>query len=94
MFTNKKQYNRRTITSAAVAVVLALASTSAMASAMDSAPGDDEDDAPGKKEACAFIGCPGGSRVCGTATGKITSGAPPFVGEISVSWTCYENPAF
>ena len=23
-------------------------------------------------------------------SGKIISGLPPFVGEISVSWTCYE----
>ncbi|MBC8089210.1 MAG: hypothetical protein H7Z40_18245 [Phycisphaerae bacterium] len=81
-------FSRRTATSAAVAILLALASSTAMAMG-----GVDEDDNEGKKEACSAIGCPNGSRQCGSATGKITAGIPPFVGEIEVSWTCYENPA-
>lgn len=81
-------FGRRTAASAAVAILLALASSTAMAMSFD-----EEDDAEGKREACAAIGCPDGARLCGSASGKITAGIPPFVGEIEVSWTCYENAA-
>ena len=94
MLSSSRKFNRRTITSAAVAVLVALASSSALASAADIPPGDDDSEAAGKHEACAAIGCPDGSRVCGTAAGKITAGVPPFVGEVSVSWTCYEAGVF
>ncbi len=88
MSKNTSTFSRRTAASAAVALILALASSTAMA--MSS--GDEGDETAGKKEACAAIGCPNGSRLCGTASGKITAGIPPFVGEIEVEWTCYENP--
>ena len=51
---------------------------------------EDDDAAPGKSQACGAIGCQNGNRECATASGKIAAGAPPFVGEVSVSWTCYE----
>ncbi|MEP6836303.1 MAG: hypothetical protein ABJB74_23135 [Gemmatimonas sp.] len=81
--------NSRTLTASVLAVVFALSSSAALARAM-SGPPDESEDAPGKTEACRAIGCAGGNRACGTVSGKLTSGAPPFVGEISVSWTCYE----
>lgn len=87
---HRSKLNSRTVASSALAVILALSSTAALARAMEGGEGDD-DDTPGKTEACSFIGCPNGNRQCGTASGKITSGAPPFVGEIAVSWTCYEK---
>lgn len=94
MFNKTSQFNRRSVAAGAFAVLLALASSSAMASAMAGGGDDEDDDAPGKKEACNAIGCPNGNRVCGTASGKISAGAPPFVGEVSVSWTCYESAPF
>ncbi|MBC8088343.1 MAG: hypothetical protein H7Z40_13825, partial [Phycisphaerae bacterium] len=75
MSNTTNSFSRRTATSAAVAILLALASSTAMA--MGGV--DDEDDNEGKKEACSAIGCPNGSRQCGSATGKITAGIPPFV---------------
>lgn len=87
----KGNTKRSTTWSACAALMLAIASTSALA-AVPVEGGEDSDDAPSKTQACSFIGCANGSRVCGTASGKITSGAPPFVGEVAVSWTCYENP--
>lgn len=74
--------------SSALAVVLSIATTSALASAM-SYEGDD-DDAEMKTAACAVIGCHNGARVCGTAGGTIKVGIPPFVGEVNVTYTCYE----
>lgn len=88
MFSLKGNTKRSATLSACSALMLALASTSALAwGGVD----EEEDDSPSKTQACSFIGCPNGNRVCGTATGKITSGAPPFIGEVAVSWTCYEN---
>ena len=81
--------NSRTIVSSTLAVVLALSTTAALGRAM-SAP-DEDDDTPGKSEACGAIGCPNGGRVCGTVGGKIGAIVPPFTGEISVTWTCYEQ---
>ena len=83
--------NSRTVASSALAVVLALSSTAALGRAMSGPGEDDSDDNSGKTQACAFIGCPNGNRVCGTASGKISGSVPPFTGEISVSWTCYES---
>lgn len=68
-------------------VLLALAASSGIASAMDSG-GDDGV----KTAACAAIGCADGSRECARATGTIKAGIPPWVGEVSVSYTCYEAP--
>jgi len=81
--------NSRTLVSSALAVVLALSSTAALGRAMSGSEGDE--DAPGKSEACSAIGCPNGNRQCGTVAGKIGAIVPPFTGEISVSWTCYEQ---
>lgn len=86
----RSRRNSRTLAASALAVVLALSSTAAIARAMAGPDDGDDDSAPGKAEACRAIGCPNGNRQCGVATGKITSGLPPFVGEITVSWTCYE----
>lgn len=80
--------NTRTIVSSALAVVLALSSTAALGRAMS---GANEDDVSGKTQACASIGCANGDRLCGTVGGKIGAIVPPFTGEISVSWTCYET---
>ena len=87
----RTKLNSRTIMASALAVVLALSSSAALARAMESSDDGDDSSVPGKAEACRFIGCPNGNRQCGTASGKIISGAPPFVGEVNVSWTCYEN---
>lgn len=89
MFTSRKTSRRRLTISALSGAMLAIASTTALAA--EYGGGDGEDAPPGKTEACAFIGCANGARVCGTASGKITGGAPPFVGEVAVSWTCYEQ---
>jgi uncharacterized membrane protein len=78
----------RSVVASVLAVALALSSSAAIASAMNV---DEEGEEAGKAEACAFIGCRDGNRECGKATGKISSGMPPFVGEIKVSWTCYEG---
>ena len=88
---HRSKLNSRAIAASVLGIVLALSSTSALARAMVGSGDGDDDDAPGKAEACRAIGCPNGNRVCGTASGKITAGAPPFVGEIAVSWTCYEG---
>lgn len=82
--------NSRTFVASALAVVVALASTAALGRAMSSSD-DYNDDAPGKAEACGAIGCPNGSRLCGSIGGKLGAVIPPFSGEISVSWTCYEG---
>ena len=80
--------NSRTLITSALAVILALSSTAALGRAM---PGlNEDDDASGKTAACASIGCANGNRLCGTVGGKIGAIVPPFTGEISVSWTCYE----
>jgi len=73
---------------ATVAVVLSVASTAVLASAM-SYEGDDEN-ADVKALACAVIGCANGGRACGTVGGTIKSVAPPFIGEVSVNFNCYE----
>ena len=83
------RFNSRTIASSALAVILALSSTAALGRAM-SGP-EEDDDMPGKSEACGAIGCAGGARLCGSISGKIGAVVPPFVGEIGVSWTCYEK---
>lgn len=85
---------RRAVASAVVAVALALVSSSAMALG-EPVDGEDDDDSAGKKTACQAIGCEGGERKCGKISGKVSAGLPPFVGEVAVSWTCYEKqPVF
>lgn len=72
-------------------VILALATTTALASAMS--VDDDEGEAGLKAQACAAIGCPDGNRECAKASGTIKAGLPPWSGEVSVSYTCYEPAA-
>jgi hypothetical protein len=72
----------------ALALILSLATTSGLATAMSSEEGEDSDL---KTTACALIGCRNGSRECGTVSGTIKAGAPPFVGEVEVEYTCYEG---
>lgn len=87
------QNRRKLWLTSAVAVVLSIASTSALASAMSNEGDDPELDL--KTAACHLIGCPNGSRVCGTASGTIRLGAAPLQGEVNVTYTCYEpTPAF
>ena len=73
-----------------VAIAVALGSTAALASAM-SYGGDEDDDTNLKSLACSIIGCPNGNRLCGNFGGTIKGGAPPFTGEVTVSYTCYES---
>lgn len=81
--------NRKSFAFASVfSVVLALAASSGIASAMDS----DGDDGV-KSAACGVIGCADGARECAKATGTLKAGIPPWVGEVSVTYTCYEAPA-
>ena len=80
--------NTRTIVSSALAVVLALSSTAALGRAMS---GANEDDVSNKTQACGSIGCRNGDRLCGSIGGKVGVNVPPFTGEVSVSWTCYED---
>jgi hypothetical protein len=84
---------RNLIIASAFAAMLASASSAAIARAAGYAGGDDGgDDSSFKSAACGLIGCANGNRVCGTAGGTIKAGIPPFVGEVSVEYTCYENP--
>ena len=83
------QHRKKLVFTSVLAIVLSLASTAALASAM-SYDGDEED-ADVKTAACAVIGCPNGNRLCGSAGGTVKLGVPPFVGEVSVKYTCYEN---
>lgn len=83
------QGRRKLIVVSALAAMLASAGSAGIASAADY-EGEDDDSSP-KSAACGLIGCANGPRVCGTATGTIKAGIPPFVGEVSVSYTCYEN---
>lgn len=87
------QGRRKLITISALAAVMASMGSAAIASAAGYEGGDD-DDSSLKEVACGLIGCPNGSRVCGTTTGTIKAGVAPFVGEVSVSYTCYENVSF
>ncbi|MEP6836301.1 MAG: hypothetical protein ABJB74_23125 [Gemmatimonas sp.] len=82
------QNRKRLLITSVLAVVLSIASSAALASAM-SYDGDGED-AEMKTAACNFISCPDGSRLCGSAGGAIKIGIPPFVGEVNVTYTCYE----
>ena len=90
-----KLYRSRLATASLLAVVLASAGSAALAGAAEVGgdEGDDEDGAAMKRAACSFIGCGNGSRVCGTASGTFKIGVQPFIGEVGVSYTCYENPA-
>ena len=72
------------------AALLASVASAAIASAAESGGEDGDDDNSSKTAGCALIGCANGARLCGTATGTIKAGVPPFVGEVSVSYTCYE----
>lgn len=72
-------------------IVFALATTTALASAMGV---DDDDDSAGiKSTACAGIGCRDGGRECAKVSGTMKAGLPPWSGEVSVTYTCYEAPA-
>ena len=81
-------HRTKLLITSAFAVVLSVASTAVIASAM-SYEGDD-DNADVKTLACTIIGCPNGGRSCGTVGGTIKSVAPPFIGEVTVNFTCYE----
>ena len=80
---------KKLLLTSAIAIVMSIASTAAIASAMSYE--DDDDNVDVKSAACRAIGCPNGNRVCGSTTGTIKAGIPPFVGEVSVSYTCYES---
>lgn len=86
---NSSRTARRNLLASTAAVVLALASSAALAGAM-AGPDEEDPEAPGKAEACRAIGCPNGNRLCGTTSGKLISGGVPFIGEVAVGWTCYE----
>lgn len=90
-----KSYRNKLAVSSLLAALLASAGSAAIAGAAETGGegGDDEDGAAMKRAACSFIGCGNGSRVCGTASGTFKIGVQPFVGEVGVSYTCYENPA-
>lgn len=89
------QLRKKLLFTSAAAIVLSIASTAALASAMSYEGAGDDDDADMRSAACSLIGCANGNRVCGTAGGAIKAGIPPFVGEVSVTYTCYESaPAF
>lgn len=80
--------NRKTFALASsLGLVLALAASAGFASAMEY--GDEGI----KASACAAIGCADGARECAKATGTLKAGIPPWVGEVSVQYTCYEKPA-
>ncbi|MEO7998056.1 MAG: hypothetical protein ABI852_11460, partial [Gemmatimonadaceae bacterium] len=95
---NPMQMKKRTTFALAstLGLVLALAASSGMASAMSSydGGGDDDGEAGLKNQACAAIGCANGNRLCATASGTVKAGIPPWVGEVTVVYTCYESPFF
>lgn len=70
------------------AALLASLSSAAIASAAEF--GDDDSDSIEKTIACKSIGCQNGNRECGTASGGVKVGIPPFVGEVKVEYICYE----
>lgn len=83
--------NRKTFALASsLGLVLALAASAGLASAMSYDDGGDEGP---KTSACGAIGCGDGGRVCATASGTIKAGIPPWVGEVNVTYTCYEKAA-
>ena len=81
------QGRRKLMMVSVLAAMLASAGSAAIASASSY---EDDDDGAMKRGACGIIGCANGNRVCGTAGGTIKAGAPPFVGEVNVTYTCYE----
>ena len=85
------KHRPRVALASTLGIIFALATTTALASAMGV---DEEDDTAGiKASACAVIGCQDGSRECAKASGTLKGGVPPWSGEISVTYTCYEAPA-
>lgn len=90
-----KSYRYRVVATSLLAALMASAGSAAIAGAseFDGEGDDDEDGAALKRAACSFIGCANGNRVCGTASGTFKIGVQPFVGEVGVSYTCYESPA-
>lgn len=83
-----KLHRTKLLITSAFAVVLSVASTAALATAMTNEGDGSDNDV--KSLACGAIGCANGGRLCGTAGGSIKAIAPPFLGEISVNFTCYE----